>query len=162
MMRRYKVVTTRYHVLSIVEIDDLNQEATCNTASRNERGMYPTSTTAFLFEGGTTAFLPTAQGKWEYKSESAGPAIQFVSGNVVVGSSTKTVPYRVVGIQPKKREILEAWGYTPESIDLILNSDTENQFLDILTFNRDQKMSANTFEEIESDEIVSDDEISFI
>tara|TARA_R110002020_G_scaffold378281_3_gene589348 strand:- start:366 stop:851 length:486 start_codon:yes stop_codon:yes gene_type:complete len=161
-MRRYKVVTTRYHVLSIVEIDDLNQEATCNTVSQNERGMYPTSTTAFLFEGGTTAFLPTAQGQWEYKSESAGPAIQFVSGNVVIGSSTTSVPYRVVGIQPKKREILEAWEYTPEQVDLIMNTNTENQFIDILTFNRDQKMNSDTFEKMNSDDIVSDDEISFI
>lgn len=161
-MRRYKVVTTQYHVLSIVEIDDLNQEATCNTASRNERGMYPTTTTAFLFEGGTNEFLPTEKGKWEHKSESAGPVIQFVSGNVVVGSSTTSVPYRVVGIQPKKREILEAWGYTPELIDLILDSNTENEFIDILTFNRDQKMNFDTFEKMNSDDIVSDDEISFI
>ena len=161
-MRRYKVLTTRYHVLSMVEIDDLNQEATCNTASQNERGMYPTSTTAFLFEGSATGFLPTPQGQWDYKFESAGPSIQIISGNVVIGSSTKNVPYRVIGIQPKKREILEAWGYTPESIDLILDSNTENEFIDILTFNRDQKMNSNTFAKINSDEIVSDDEISFI
>ena len=64
---------------------------------------------------------------------------------MVIGSSTKNVPYRVIGIQPKKREILEAWGYTPESIDLILDSNTENEFIDILTFNRDQSVYLNRF-----------------
>jgi len=161
-MRKYKVVTSRYHVLSMVEIDDLDQEVTCNNASQNQRGMLPTTTTTFLFEGSATGLLPTSDGNWTRKYESVGPSIQIIANNEVIGSSTTSVPYYVVSVQPKKIENLEAWGYTSEQIELIMDTNTENQCLDVLTFNRDQKMNANTFAKLSSNNIVSDDEIIFI
>ena len=157
MMRKFKIITTEYHVLSILEIESTDQEVTCEMM----RGLYPTETTSFAFVGGVSGFLPEEDGRWRKTIQVNAPSVQVTSANVKLGCSTTDVPYVVVGIQPKKREILEAW-YSSEQVDLMLDPDTQDMFVVAFSDNSDVKMSANTFEEIESDEIVSDDEISFI
>ena len=161
-MRKSKIITTQHHIIIIVEIDDENQEATCNTVSANSRGMYPTSTTAFLFEGSATAFLKNDQNQWEWSGESFAPGIKIIAANVVLGSSTSSSFFRVIGIQPKKQDVLERWGYPPEQIDMILDVDNEDSFLDVLSFMSDKKMDSNTFVAIESSNIVSNSEITYI
>ena len=156
-MRKFKVITTQYHVLSFVQIDKSKQEVTCEMV----RGMYPTETTSFAFNGGVSGFLLESDENWTKSIYVNGPSIQITSANVGLGCSANEVPYVVVGIQPKKREVLEKW-YESEQVDLILDPNTQDDFVVVFSDNSDIKKSVDSFDDINSDEMVADDEIVFI
>ena len=156
-MRKLTMITTQYHVMTVIDISETEQGTTACADNGSLETTFPNEVPAFLYTGNSSISLP---GVGVFPS-SGSPSLRFVGANTPLSVITTEAPYRVIGFYPKMREILEKW-HTPEQVDVILDPNTQDQFITLFSNAKGGKFDLSTFNEVDSDEIVANDEIVFI
>ena len=155
-MRKIKIITSQDHLLIFIECTEENDEITCINKTTNLRS-FPPPFAAFGLTGTFRQFRKDNAGEWQTTRTSTAPRILFRDDDVEAGhvSVSNTV---VVGVLPKKSEILTNWNNTlgEASVNTTLNTTRESHDV-IAQGNLTRKMNANTFVELSPDSI--DDEI---
>jgi len=139
-MRQLLVITTQDHVMSVIDINQIDQGMSACADDGSLAAQWPTDVVAFFYTGNSTMHLPEV-GSFP---SSGSPSVRFVDADTPLSVVTTEAPYRVIALYPKKREVLEKW-HTPEHVDMILDPNTQDQFITVISNAKDMKVDSNTF-----------------